>query len=296
MSNTNSNTGSNNGSNKILEIKTIQSFAFRVMIESLKELLTEVSIEFKKKEVGEDGKIKGGMKITSMDPKKSVLVYLKLDAANFETFICNKPKITIGVHMGHFFKFIKTANNTDTLTLFIEEQKEDRLGIKIDNPEKGIMTKYHIKLMDLPSNNYDIPPTQFAVTLSMPSIDFYKYCKDMLSITTRIKLQCIENKLILKGDGAIGDQTTTLTETENGLNVVRAKENNSIIEGKYDLEHLVLFTKCTSLCTNIELFMKNEYPLIVHYTVATLGNIYLCLTPVGEEDENANTNAGENDE
>lgn len=266
--------------NRILEVRTMQSFAFRVLIESLKELLTEVNIEFKKKEVSEDGKVKGGLRITAVDSKKSVLVFLKLDAANFDTFICNKPKIVIGVHLANLFKLIKTMSNDDTLTLFMDEDKENELGIKIENPEKGRFTTYNFKLMDIDEHSYDIPPTEFNVTITMSSADFHKYCKDMSILTNRIKIQCIDSKLILKGEGDIADQKTTLTETENGLSIIRAKDNNSIIEGTYDLEHLVLFTKCTSLCTNIELYMKNDYPLVVHYTVATLGHVYLCLTPV----------------
>ena len=36
---------------------------------------------------------------------KTVLIHLKLGADNFETFLCEKSKITIGVNMLHFFKF-----------------------------------------------------------------------------------------------------------------------------------------------------------------------------------------------
>jgi hypothetical protein len=29
--------------------------------------------------------------------------------------------------------------------------------------------------------------------------------------------------------------------------------------------------------------MKNNYPLVIKYTVATLGRILLCLTPINDE-------------
>ena len=35
----------------------------------------------------------------------------------------------------------------------------------------------------------------------------------------------------------------------------------------------------TNLCSNIELYLKNDYPLIIKYSVASLGDIKLCLTP-----------------
>ena len=47
----------------------------------------------------------------------------------------------------------------------------------------------------------------------------------------------------------------------------------------YSLKYLVLFTKCTNLCNLIHMYIKNDYPLIIKYTVANLGDIKLCLSP-----------------
>jgi len=46
------------------------------------------------------------------------------------------------------------------------------------------------------------------------------------------------------------------------------------------LKHLVLFTKCTNLCPAIEIYLKNDYPLIIRYTVANLGEVKLVLAPI----------------
>ena len=45
------------------------------------------------------------------------------------------------------------------------------------------------------------------------------------------------------------------------------------------MKYLVLFTKCTNLCTCVEIFIKNDYPLIIRYQVANLGKIQLALAP-----------------
>jgi proliferating cell nuclear antigen len=42
---------------------------------------------------------------------------------------------------------------------------------------------------------------------------------------------------------------------------------------------LVMFTKCTNLCSNVYIFIKNDYPIIIQYKVADLGTIKLCLAP-----------------
>ena len=63
-------------SDYIFELKTVQSSAFRILIEALKEILTDANIEIES----------SGIKIMTMDPSHTVLVHLKLDANKFEKF------------------------------------------------------------------------------------------------------------------------------------------------------------------------------------------------------------------
>ena len=97
--------------NYILEVKTVQSSAFRILVEALKEILTDANLEFDE----------SGVKVMAMDSSHTVLVHLKLNANNFESFFC-KNKLILGINMINFFKLIKTMSNSDTLTLFVTEQ------------------------------------------------------------------------------------------------------------------------------------------------------------------------------
>jgi len=38
-----------------------------------------------------------------------------------------------------------------------------------------------------------------------------------------------------------------------------------------------MFTKCTNLYNMVEIYLKNNFPLILRYQVASLGEIKLCL-------------------
>ena len=91
----------------LLEIKTVQSSAFRILIEALKEILTDANIECDS----------SGMKIIALDASHTVLVHMKLDASNFEQYYCPE-KTSLNISMLNFFKLIKTVGNCDTLTLY----------------------------------------------------------------------------------------------------------------------------------------------------------------------------------
>ena len=115
----------------ILNVKTIQSSAFRVLVEALKEILTDANFEFDA----------NGIKVMAMDSSHTVLVHLKLLSKNFEFYNLSREKITVGINMINLFKLIKTMDNNDTLSLFIEEDNESVLGIKLENIEKNTRTK-----------------------------------------------------------------------------------------------------------------------------------------------------------
>ena len=67
-------------------------------------------------------------------------------------FYCEK-KITIGINMMNLFKLIKTMNNNDTLTLFVEKDNQNKLGIKINNIEKNTKTLFKMNLLDILLNS-----------------------------------------------------------------------------------------------------------------------------------------------
>ena len=255
-------------SNLVLEVKTIQVSPFKTLIESLKDILADVNIEFNEE----------GMKIITMDSTQTILVHLKLEASNFEYYYC-KNKIFVGVNMNNLFKIIKTLTINDSLTFFMEEADENTLGISIVNGDKNRKTTIKFKLIDLDIVNFKAPSTKFESILTMPSDEFNKICRDMSALTDVIEIKSVGNQLILGGVGDFADQETVLGQYENGLTFKLAGNKDNVIQGYYNLKHLQLFAKCTSLCTSIELYMKNNYPLVIKFAVGSLGNLTLALAP-----------------
>ena len=86
-------------------------------------------------------------------------------------------------------------------------------------------------------------------------------------------------QLLFSCKGDYAEQETTLGETHTGMSFIQNNNPEEVVQGIFALKHLVLFTKCTNLCNSIELYLKNDYPLIIKYNVASLGNVKLCLAP-----------------
>jgi proliferating cell nuclear antigen len=265
---------SENSSLYKLEVKTVQTNAFKTLCEALKEILTDTNIIF-----SEDG-----IKIIAMDPSHTVLVHLKLDKNSFEEYHCNE-KVIVGISMLNFFKLIKTMTNNDTLTLFIEKSDENKLGIRIENGEKNSITTYKLNLMDLNEDNITIPPAAFESIITLPSTDFQKICRDMSNLSDTIEIKSVGQQLVFGCNGNFASQETVIGQTSAGLSFVKTTDSTDIIQGYYNLKHLVLFTKCTNLCNQIEIYMKNNFPIVIRFAVGSLGSLKLALAPQCQQND-----------
>ena len=85
--------------------------------------------------------------------------------------------------------------------------------------------------------------------------------------------------MILSCVGDFASQETCLCETNNGLQFSQSAAPETPIQGIFSLKYLLLFTKCTNMCNQIHIYIKNDYPLVITYSVANLGDIKLCLAP-----------------
>lgn len=251
------------------EIRTVQAITFKVLIESVKELLPDCNIEFSP----------SGIKILSMDPTHTVLVHIQLDADNFEHYYCPERKL-LGVSMINLFKLIKGITTHDTLCLFTEKEYPNHLGIHIENSTKNSSTIFKLNLMDLSEEALQVPPASFPSVVTIRSTEFQKLMRDMSAISDVLEIQTIEGEIILSAVGDFASQRTVLGESKsNGITVSHSSDKHDIVQGFFSLKHLLLFCRCTSLCSSMRIFLRNSYPAVLQYYVGSIGVIKLCLAP-----------------
>jgi proliferating cell nuclear antigen len=265
-----------NFSGKTFEATTVQTHIFKTLIEALKEILTEANIELSQgnRDDPDDAK-KGTIKIVALDPSKNTMVHLKLEGKEFQTYYC-KEKTVIGISMANFNKLIKTITTNDTLTLYQLEKETSKLGIEIKNADQNGVTTYDLNLMDLNQEEVTIPQQVFDNVITMPSSDFQKIIRDMSSLSDTIEIKNVANKLEFSCKGDFAKQKTVRKEN---LGMQVDDNNYKVIQGYFNLKHLNLFTKCTNLSQSVQIFLKNDFPLIIQYAVGSLGYLKFALAP-----------------
>jgi proliferating cell nuclear antigen len=255
----------------LMYLKTVQAAAIRTLSEASKEVLADVNIYFDKT----------GWRIMDIDPSNTAFVYLKLDSDKFDNYYCPTP-IPVDVSMISLHKLLKTINNSDIITFFIEKNDSQRLGIKIENHEKRISSIAKLGLLDIDDSGIEIPDIEFDLTYTMPCTDFQKQCRDLANIADNVEIYSKGNMFSLTVKGGFADQTIKIgeetPEDESDISM-------PIFIGEYQLKFLNLFCKSSGLCPTVEIYLKKKFPIILSYSVAALGTVKFGLSPNSNKEE-----------
>ena len=266
--------------NNVLTIQTIQIAPIRQLMSSLKEILVETNITFKA----------DGIRIINMDKSHTMVVHMFLAAEKFDFYECKKEKIIIGVNVSHLQKLINTIENNDTLTLYIENCDYTDgivkfLTLKYENGNIKQCKTQKLLLIEPELEELEFPNVYYSSIINMPSVDFQKIIRDLSAISDFLEIKSVGNELIFKCQGNFASAEIHRTESDGSNNedgnkvmqFVLKQDLSKVIQGKFSLKNLGYFITCTNLCSQIELYLENNLPLVVKYDVADLGEIKLCL-------------------
>jgi proliferating cell nuclear antigen len=116
--------------NCILKIISIQTQVFKILIESLKDVLKDVNLVFTDNNIS----------LVATNQINSLFIKLKIKTSSLEEYSCLIKNFRIGINIPSLYKLMKTANNDDSLMLFIEENDKTNLGINLENKNKNVVT------------------------------------------------------------------------------------------------------------------------------------------------------------
>jgi proliferating cell nuclear antigen len=243
----------------MLKFRTVQSSALKTLFEVLKDVLNDVNLVFNQ----------DGIKLVAMDSSHVALVYMFLEAENFEPYVCDKEYV-LGMNMLNMYKILRIIGTNDVLDMSLEDETELTLNIKVTNAKKKTTTTFKVKLLDIDDPMLDPPDLKLTSVTPMPSADFQKFARDMGNLGHELDVNITKNAegLLFKCNGDFAFQETFI---EN--------ENNSSVEvsNDYSLKYINTFAKASNLCPTVQLFLEPNYPLIMRYEVAQLGDICFCL-------------------
>tara|TARA_B100000131_G_C18039195_1_gene581725 strand:- start:109 stop:897 length:789 start_codon:yes stop_codon:yes gene_type:complete len=218
-----------------------------------------------------------GISLRMTDNLKKTLLDINLDANNFQVYKYkyNANKM-IGINLNHFYKMLKSVKKKDTVELFILNNNSNDLGIKIIPKDNTRVTTSYIKIQNIQNINIDIPFT-YKKPIIIPSNDYQKMIKDMISIGNIIKIESYKNiiKFICIADGIYS------REVEFGI--FDDEEDNTILSSEeFHGDQLHKIIKLSGLDNKLYIYISPENPLKVSCNIGSIGKLNIYLKSISQ--------------
>jgi hypothetical protein len=272
--------------NCILEICISQTSFFKQIIKNISKIISECSIVFMSQDKKSKNPLTANMYILHLT-ENNVLLNLKLDAQHFECFNC-ESKITININMRSLYSALKNINNDNLISMHIEDNR-DVLCIREININKNFIQENNICVSLMENFEFvccmPVPDIWFNDVITMDSGSFHFICRH-IETQKNGSAAVVEmtsnhnNKLLFQGQNKgrkilisykdICCNNKTDYSTEN-------QRQDKIIHNVYELKNLMSFRKCKKLCSSIEIYLKNDFPLFLVINIGTLGKLYVFI-------------------
>ena len=264
-----------NEDNVVMAFQTVQINPLRTLFSCMKEMLMAGNIIFKKE----------GFYIVEMDNTMIILVHLFMNAMKLEKYICKKDKIVIGVKLDHFFKCINSFDTEDILTVCIENDDYSNgvvscLTLIAQGQGKTRIKK--IQLAEPENNENEWPDVTYSKILTFSSHEFTKIIKHMSDISKTLEIKCVGKEIFFTGKGSMSSEQDhrVFTGGDGSGEGEDDEDTTKIVQGVFSLKYLSLFVRCKELCSQLNLYLDNDVPLVVRYDVFNMGELKLALNPV----------------
>ena len=122
-----------------------------------------------------------GVALQAMDNSHVALVSMMLKAESFSPFRCDR-NIALGINLSALMKVLRCAQNEDILTLKAEDAP-DVVNLVFESSESDRLSEYDIMLRDIDQEHLGIPETEYSATITMPSAEFQRICRDLMALS-----------------------------------------------------------------------------------------------------------------
>jgi proliferating cell nuclear antigen PCNA len=261
---------------KHFSISSGKSLVIKNLLEVIKPFIKETNLIFDST----------GIKISSTDKSGLNYTYIKLNASEFEFYHCPERHI-VGIDTILFFKSIKSTTRSDTITFYMDRDNDFFLGIKLSDSSGCKVKDYKLPILDLEEKVFDIDTVPHDISLNMSALQFQQIIKDIHMISgDKVEIQCINKQITFESIDGSANIKISLQETpkEDVQKIYEDKQitfnkflENNIFQGKYKVSYLMNFTKASHLCETINIYLANDKPLFLEYSIADLGTITFIL-------------------
>ena len=123
----------------------------------------------------------------------------------------------------------------------------------------------------------------------MSSSEFSRICKELYAINETVNIEADNNFIkFYVNNETIGGGITFERNDSDDPELYCKIETDSNVNLAFALRYLNMFTKASSIGQQVNLYLSKEFPLMVHYKLAELGELKFYLAPRISDNEGNN--------
>lgn len=214
------------------------------------------------------------------DTNKKILVDLHLNSDTFSIFKMKDTMepTTIGLNNSHFYRMLKSSKKKDSISLFIESDRQGELGIEVIPKEKTRVTVSYIKIQRIQALDIELPEG-YDRPVIINSGEFQKMIKDMSNIGNAIEIFTHNRQISFR---TVADSVFSRSVTFGEEDI---DDPNDDVSQIFDLDIFSRISKISSLSTQLKIYQHKDLPLLIRSPVGTLGEISIYIKSKSQIEE-----------
>ena len=253
----------------MFEARFTNATLLKRILDAVKDLVTEANLL-----VTEDG-----IELQAMDSAHVALINFTILAEACSLYTCEQQTV-LGVNLTNFSKIMKCAEPTDSVIL-THEPEAAQLLITFESSGGSKRQEFGMNLMDIESDHLEIPDTEYACSIKLPSSEFSKLIHNLSNFGDQATLSVQPEVFTMSVTGDTGTANMTVN---HDLSAKQPLLRTEIACGKptkldFALKYLAAFTKASPLSDQVQIAMSADVPVYVCYDMDHKGSVGFYLAP-----------------
>ncbi|ADG13444.1 proliferating cell nuclear antigen PcnA [Methanocaldococcus infernus ME] len=236
---------------------------FKKVVDTMATLLDEICLQ-----VNEEG-----VRAAAMDPSHVALLSLNIPRIAFEDYQADEHEI--GIELEAFKKIMNRAKAKDKLILELDEER-NRLNVIFENQGKR---KFSLSLLDLSGATTKVPELEYHNVITIKGDALKEALKDADLISDHVIMRASPYEFKIEAKGDLNDFTAEFSSEDDAIISIEGEEE---VKSAFNLEYLLDMVKGVSKGDIVKLYLGNDMPLKMEYSLAGCELMFL-LAPRIEE-------------
>lgn len=213
-----------------------------------------------------------GISLCMTDSNRRTLIRLEMLAKEFNLYQLKEPVINIGINVNHMYKLLKSNKKKDSIIIYIKEDAPSDLCIQVIPKDYTRIANSNIRIQNI-QNLEIMVPDGYENNLLVPSSEFCKVCKNMLSMSNTITITAIPDAVrFVCNLGSVYSREEIL-----GENTDLDDLKDPLFMDDFDTEQLQRIIEITGLSSNLNIHCTKGLPLFIETRIGNLGTIELYI-------------------